>query len=273
MQVTWGVKQGTGAGTIVIFNGASGTTAGAQNYIAPYISAGFSTVQIAWATAWQDTGLNTKSILTAACRVATIGQYIHDNVYTTGGFAVQGGSGGAGAGGYWLAWYGGGNVIDNAELASGPVYSDIEQGCEVPLAPPVTIIPTDGTPWLDVMSYRGGPQNGVSTQTGYTCQPSKGSTSEAADASWLSQSIVQTGATLSYPNTNVSGWLCNNGLNNSSGEAWLFYSQMTSPYSLTSLTGCTSAESVDEGLTPEGLTGTTAIINDMVTKGVKRHPN
>ncbi|MGA8765104.1 MAG: Ig-like domain-containing protein, partial [Candidatus Sulfotelmatobacter sp.] len=273
VQVTWGVKQGSGAGTIIIFSGAAGTTASGNNYVTPLNGAGFATVQTAWGSDWQDTGLSTKSILTAACRPAAIGKYIHDNIYSTGGFGVLGGSAGAGAIAYWLAWYRGGDLLDSAELASGPPYSDIEQGCEKPNGSSVTIIPTDGTSWVDAINFRGGPQNGVTTETGYTCQPSKGNTTQEANTAWLAQSIVQPGWTFSYPQTSVAGWVCNNALNNSEAEGYLFYSQLNSPYSLTAISGCVGTEIVDSGYTPEGVLGSTAVSNDLITQCFKKHFN
>jgi hypothetical protein len=273
LQFTYGVQQGTGAGTIVIYNGAAGITAGGSNYVASFNSSGFTTVQVAWATDWQDTGLATKNILTAACRPASVGQFVYANYYSTGGYGVLGGSAGAGAVGYWLAWYGGGNIIDNVEVASGPVYSDIEQGCEVPGANSLTIVPTDGSPWADTINFRGGPQNGLTTETGYACRPTTGNTSTAANASWLAQSTIQPGWTSSYPNTNVSGWVCNNAQNNSEAEAWVFFSQLTSPFSLTAVTGCTDSETVDGGYTPQGVLGSTAITDDMLAQCFQRHSN
>ena len=273
LQFTYGVKQGTGAGVIIIFNGAAGTSAGGANYVASFNPAGFTTVQIAWSASWQDTDLTSKNILTAACRPATVGQFIYSTFYTTGGYGVLGGSAGAGAVGYWLTWYGGGNIIDNAELSSGPVYSDIEQGCEVPGDNSVNIVPTDGTPWSDTLNFRGGPQNGVTTETGYACQPSKGNTSTTANAAWLTQSMIQPGWVSSYPNTNVSGWVCNNAQNNSEAEGWLFFSQMTSSFSLTAISGCTDSETVEGGYTPQGVLGSTAITNDMLGQTFQRHFN
>lgn len=269
----YGVKQGTGAGTIVIYNGAAGTNPGGSNYVASFNAAGFTTVQVAWATDWQATGVSALSILTAACRPASVGQYIYSNFYSTGGFGVLGGSAGAGAVGYWLAWYSGGNILDNAELASGPVYSNIEQGCEVPDAGSVTIVPTDGTPWVDGLSYGGGTQNGITTETGYTCQPTSGTTSSTADAAWLAQSIVQPGWTSSFPETNISGWVCNNAGNNSEAEAWLFFSGLTTPYALTAISECANSETVDGGYTPQGVLGSTAITNDMIAQTYDRHSN
>ena len=271
LQFTYGVKQGTGAGTILIYNGAAGVNAGGANYVASLNPAGFTTVQVAWATDWQDTGLTTKNILTAACRPASVGQFVHSNLYTTGGYGVLGGSAGAGAVGYWLAWYGGANILDNVELASGPVYSDVEQGCEVPGANSVTIVPTDGSPWTDTLNFRGGPQNGLTTETGYTCRPGTGNTSTSANAGWLAQSTVQPGWTSSYPNTNISGWVCNNAENNSEAEAWLFFSQITSSFSLTAISGCTDSETVDGGYTPQGILGSTAISNDLLAQTYNRH--
>lgn len=268
---TYGVTAGTGAGTVLIFNGAAGVLAGGKTYIVSWKNAGFTGIQVTWSTDWQDTGYSSKNILTAACRIGAVGNYLYSNYFTGGGFGVLGGSAGAGAVGYWLGWYGGYSVLDNVEVASGPVYADIDQGCEVPEAGSVTIIPTDGTPWSDTLNFRQGQQNGVSTETGYTCQPSKGSTSGTTDAAWLAQSIVQPGWINAYTQTSVAGWVCNNSLNNSEAEAWLFFEGLTTPYALTAISQCPDSETVDNGYTPQGVLGSTAITNDMIANTYDKH--
>ena len=56
---------------------------------------------------------------------------------------AQGFSAGSGALGYALAWYGAATSaeyhLDKVALLSGPVFSDIEQGCEDPIPPPQTV--------------------------------------------------------------------------------------------------------------------------------------
>ncbi|HEY1656959.1 MAG TPA: Ig-like domain-containing protein [Candidatus Sulfotelmatobacter sp.] len=271
MTFTYGVDAGTGAGSILIFNGAGGVIPGGKNYILSFNAVGYTGIQVAWTSTWQDTGLTAKNILTAACRISTVGNYLYANYFSGGGFGVLGGSAGAGAVGYWLGWYGGGNTLDNVEVSSGPVYSDIEQGCEVPEAQAVTIVPTDGSPWTDTPKFRQGQQNGMTTQTGYTCQPTQGTTTQTEDAAWLAQSIVQPGWVNNYPQTSVAGWVCNNALNNSEAEAWLFFQPMASPYALTAISACPDAETVGNGYTPQGVLGSTAITNDMIANTYDKH--
>src|SRR5208282_4513681 len=58
---------------------------------------------------------------------------------------AQGFSAGSSAVAYALAWYGAGSYLDNAELLSGPVFSDIQQGCEYPQPPLAGWVCNNGT--------------------------------------------------------------------------------------------------------------------------------
>jgi hypothetical protein len=88
-------------------------------------------------------------------------------------------------------------------------------------------------------------------------------------ASEAAQSIVQPGAVLSFPKTSLSGWVCDNGENPSAAQAYLWFSQVATPWSLTSISNCQGAEGVAQGTTPQGLTGDQAITEDMIGKCVK----
>lgn len=107
-----------------------------------YATAGYAVVQTAWATDWEDTddGLGmtapppAPSILNAACRPATFLNFIaNSSQYRTSGkgMCAQGASAGSGAVAYSMAWYGLGSQLNNVELLSGPVFSNIEIGCQV----------------------------------------------------------------------------------------------------------------------------------------------
>jgi hypothetical protein len=74
-----------------------------------------------------------------------------------------------------------------------------------------------------------------------------------------------------YPQTSIAGWVCNNALNNSEAEAWLFYQPMASPYALTAISQCPDSETVDGGYTPQGVLGSTAITNDMLANTYDKH--
>lgn len=292
--VTYGLVDPSGVprGMIVFFNGSGGTAPyGAANrgrsYAATYLQAGYQIVQLAWETDWEDTGITGgRSVKTAACRPATLLNYLHQTLYLgDGGMCAQGASAGSAALAYSLSWYGSSNYVDKVELLSGPVLSDIEQGCMVPKAPPVAVCPTgqlgcDGEEWVDKPQYVQGAQFSVSGWTGQTCQP-KTQTSPATNASWKAMSIVDgtRNASFVYPQTAMAGWLCSNGLNNSAAEGQIFYQQFTTPaqtaeFSLTRIDGCGGSEGVEVGTTPQGQNGFVAISSDMtdaVAGCIKRH--
>jgi hypothetical protein len=264
--VTLGISSGP-AGTIAFMGGSGGTAPGGTTEIGEYQNHGFGIAQFAFASDWED-GAN--DIRTAACRPATVLDYFY-NREGGGIYCAQGISAGSSGLGYSLAWYGLDAELDNVELSVGPVFSDITQGCQVPKAPRVTIIPTNGGRFNDNPQYVGGEINSLTRWTGQQCLPPE-PTSQNANASWTVQSVVQDTATLTYPYTSVSGWVCDNGLNPSAAQAYLFFSQVTSSWDLTRLSKCTGAEGIETGVTPQGVLAETAIANDMLTQCVNRHP-
>jgi hypothetical protein len=140
-------------GVIVFLDGGDGTSAASepdeQDILAYYVTQNYAVVQIQWATAWEQNTV--ASVQNAACRPATFLNYIYNTVYTTittgqnanpnAGMCAQGFSAGSAAVAYSLAYYGAGSYLDNVELISGPVLSDIKQGCIVPAAASVTVCP------------------------------------------------------------------------------------------------------------------------------------
>ena len=308
--LTYGVlmpTSGTVNGVVVYFDGGDGTTASGEytqyQMLQFYATQGYGVVEIAWASSWEaiffpwpiSTSPVPGNIQNAACRPATFLNYIYSNIYTpitTGtngnpraGMCAQGFSAGSAAIAYSMAYYGAGNYLDNVELISGPVLSDIKQGCQVPQAPPVTVCPpgqygcklgTDA-PWTLLPTYV---PNGANYVDGWTDDASctaAGGTSAASNAQWLAQSIVDQsnitglGATpiFSYPNTAMTGWLCsslenqqsncsgsaynyNYCPNNSSSQGELFYEQVGSPappphYAVYSVDNCFGPEGVPQG--------------------------
>ena len=263
--VTFGISSGS-AGTIAFISGSGGTTPGTTSDIQTYQDRGFSIAQFAFDSAWEDAGGN---MLAAACRPATMLDYFYVP-QTNAPYCAQGISAGSSAVGYSLAWYGLDSELDNAELSVGPVFSSIPQGCEVPKASRVTVQPTNGQFFDDDPQYVGGEIGSLSRWTGQQCQPPSGSTPNV-DADWLSQSVVQSSATLDYPNTTLAGWVCNNGLNPSAAQAYLFFSQVTSSWALTSLSKCTGAEGIDTAVTPQGAQAENAIESNMLAQCVSHH--
>jgi hypothetical protein len=288
IEATYGVinPRGISRGTIVLLRGSGGTLAGLSNYASTYQRSGFRVLQTAWATSWEDTGLPTKSVKAAACRAATLLSFFHQNFYEgNGGMCAQGFSAGSAEIAYSLTAYGSANYLDKVELLSGPVFSDITQGCMVPQAPPVSVCTAGqfgcaGSSWLDRPQYVPGTQATVGALTGRKCQ-STTMTSPQDDDSWREMSIVDgtSASTFSYPKTAMAGWLCSNALNNSAGQGEIYYRRFTSPkqtarYSLTRIDDCAGPEGVDEGTTPAGENGFLAITDDMmdpVAGCIKRH--
>jgi hypothetical protein len=258
-------------GVIVLHGGDGGTSPESFALTDAYFKAGYEVVQVAWWDDWEmisDPMTGPGNIQNTACRPATFFNYINQYFYQPlktptyqGGMCALGTSAGSAAIAYSLAYYGADSYLDNVELLSGPVLSDIKQGCQIPQANSVIVCsPTSpnqgwgcqlgngGSTWTLLPEFVGGAQNGVQKWTNElsTCAGSQ-NTSAQSNADWLKESIVDqgTGATpkFTYSNTAMSGWLCrsvynigvvyncaatNNGNsnycpNNSSPQGQLFY--------------------------------------------------
>jgi len=258
--VTFGVSGNPSAGTIVFINGSGDTTPGGGSpFFKNYSQAGFSLAEFFFATDWEDGG----NVLASACRPATMLNFLRSAPSLP--FCVQGASAGSAATAYALSWY---DVpLDHAELLSGPVLSNIALGCRTPHANAVTVNPTNGSAFDDNPFYNQEfPE--VSVWTNTSCLPKSGSGAGNL-ASEAAQSIVQPGAVLSFPKTTLSGWVCNNGENPSAAQAYLWFSQVATPWTLTSISNCQGAEGVTQGTTPQGAPGAQAISEDMIGKCVK----
>jgi hypothetical protein len=266
--VTIGTKAAAGAkGTIVLFNGSNGTRPMSGPFVKDYSKFGFTVIDTMWdPPGWEGTG-QAASILKGACRPATLLSYLSQNA--KGAFCGQGHSAGSSALAYSMSHYGI-DRLDHVELVSGPVMSDLEKGCENPLSAQVTVVPSNGAIFTNGPQYVNQFIAAVSHYTGQSCQPPT-PTSETANAAWLAQSIVQPGAVLNFPNTGISGWLCDNGLNNSAAQGALFYSSLQSPYSLTRVSGCMGSEGVQMGTTPQAVKGQVAVEQDMEISCIARH--
>jgi len=294
IDVTYAITEPAGPvrGTIFLVSGGHGTKPYTDGVDSPdaYVNAGYRVVQWAWNTPWEDNGLPTKDIKAAACRGATLMNYIRQNVLggaaTTEATCAQGYSAGSAAVGYALAWYGASEYLDKVELISGPVLSDIAQGCVVPRAAPITVcgagqLGCDGPSFVDGPYYVKDAISLVQSWTGDpSCQGGK-PTSTQSFTNWKAMSIVDgtKNALFDYPNTALAGWVCNDGANNSAAQGEYFYQQFTSAsqtaaYSLTPVSNCYGAEDIDPGQTPTGANGGQALIADMLDSRVgcvRRH--
>ncbi len=264
--VTTGTLPGK-LGTIVLFTGATGTRPTGGSFANDYHRAGYTVIDTDWdLPGWEVTG-TTSNLLAASCRGATLLNFLASR--STAPFCAQGSSAGSAEIAYAMSWYGLDTKLTNVELLSGPVLSDLNQGCEVPDVRPVSVIPTNGAPYMNAPQYVNQFIPTVTHFTGQACQPST-PTPSTASSSWLEQSIVQpTTPKLSFA-TSVSGWLCDNGLNNSAAQGAIFYSALGSNHSLTRISGCLGSEGVPQGITPQGANGLVAIEADMKVQCVTR---
>ena len=100
------------------------------------LNAGFTTVQIDWGTPFntnQPDGwvLGPGGTLAAACRYATVTQWIYSNIQnnTSLPYCATANSGGAGALAYALSQYNSGSILSMAEVTSGPPAGRLDWGC------------------------------------------------------------------------------------------------------------------------------------------------
>jgi hypothetical protein len=261
--VTWSVTNpGATQGTIVFFTGGGGEDAASfpgeeQIYVPLYTAAKYQVVQVVFPSDWElvnnATTNYTPSIVNAACRPASLLHYIYAHFYGSGGMCAQGASAGSGAVGYALAWYGAGSYLDKAVFESGPVFSDIEQGCEVPNNTGVGMcssstqfgcngwtsntLPTETAEYTDhatkVEEWTGGTQ-----YTGAATCGNTNSQTTTYNSQWLDQSIVYFPAagqqpSFDYQHTAMTAWLCEGndlegGHNNSGAQGQIYFQQFTS---------------------------------------------
>ena len=249
-------------GTILMHDGGGGTTPfthgprDGRTFPESFFNAGYRIVQLAWATDWEDTNLPRKNIRVAACRPATLMKYIYENVHgeknALGGMAALGQSGGSGALGYALSWYGAGDYLDKAMFSSGPVFSDISLACAVPPKPIVICAAnqfgcTEGGPWtaspevgeLHATEFR--TYSGIASCSDETHPPTP-----AQLDSLRSMSIIDKDGSVfvDFPKTAVSAWLCTAYDVPASPLGAAYFSHITSPsqvaaYSVNPVTDCT----------------------------------
>lgn len=225
-------------GVIVLHGGDGGVSPESFALTDAYFKAGYEVVQVAWWDDWEmlsDPMTGPGNIQHAACRPATFLNYIYTSIYlpmiAPGGvngsaaMCALGDSAGSAAIAYSLAYYGAGNWLDNVEMLSGPVLSDIEQGCEIPKASSVTVcspsspnqgwgcqLGSGGSTWTLLPEYVGGAQTGVQKWTNDLSCAGSGNTSSGSNSNWLKESIVDQGTgaspTFVYSKTSMSAWLC-----------------------------------------------------------------
>jgi hypothetical protein len=193
-----GIIPGNVKGVIVFLNGGNGTqpegpATGSSNanefdMIDYDFRQGYEVVQLAWQYSWEQTSVPSMggpsirpNVQDAACRPATFLNYVYTNIYqsvaqsnATAGMCAQGDSAGSAAVVYSMTYYGAASYLDNVELISGPVLSDIKQGCEESAPGPVAVCPTGqygcqlgtgGSSWSVEPTYLTGASGGVRNWT------------------------------------------------------------------------------------------------------------
>jgi hypothetical protein len=113
------------------------------------VQAGYQLVELTWPNRWSN-GIDDEDLTepaevdvwegqaTLACRVATMVQWIVDNLHVSGTpLCATGQSGGASQIAYTLTYYGMDSLWDAVVLTSGPTHSDLPAGCWS-ICPPAT---------------------------------------------------------------------------------------------------------------------------------------
>ncbi|MFZ0319901.1 MAG: hypothetical protein WAL56_12315 [Candidatus Sulfotelmatobacter sp.] len=241
-------------GLIVLHGGDGGIAPESFALTDAYFRAGYEVAQVVWADDWEMVYDPFPSppppvygnIQSAACRPATVFNWVYTSLFLQNvfnynnhaGMCALGDSAGAAAVAYSLAYYNAGSYLDNVELLSGPVLSDISQGCQVPAGGSVNVcgggvqncgtpqnpyqcgcqLGTGGSTWTLEPTYLSGANTAVGKWTNdSTCNNTYPTwTSGPSEARWLAQSVVDqapggsNGAvpSYSYPNTRMSAWLC-----------------------------------------------------------------
>ena len=310
IQATFGyIGPSSPIGTIVFFSAGPGT-APVENgddtptYANYYYTHNYEIVQFEWASPWEKAHSNgtSESVLSAACRPATLLNYLSNTFFaSTKPSCAQGSSAGTAAIAYSMSWYGAGSYLKNIELLAGPVLSKIDQGCIYSNPPTVTLCgsganyscSTGTTSWTDSAQYVPNDQSQINNWTGTGNSQNPGCASSGVTqqelTTWAAMSIVdgsKTGYTpvFAFPTTTRHGWLCagpasnyQNGTctspdcpNNSSAQGGYWYNAVGSSgdanLTVTGTNSCNGPEGVSQGGDPAGGSEESAIRTDMTTK-------
>jgi hypothetical protein len=158
----------------------------------------FNASELGW-----ETNANGAGVRAAACRFATVLQWVHDNFLDAGtALCAAGNSAGAEVIGQSLAHYGAGDILAFAELSSGPPYGRLDYACEN--TQPVMTSPCSGV--RSGLGVVPGPAVKFidPAYPGSWCSSSYATHSKVHDAQFVNDSVTSPDAALSYPNTFVN---------------------------------------------------------------------
>jgi hypothetical protein len=295
---TFGVLgSGGSGGTIVLFSHGDGTSIDFDPALIAWYNASpqnFQTVEVVWEEPnstnpfpWEQSQTSSQSSLTsikqAACRPATLLNWLYNNIYGSGGMCAEGISAGSAAIAYSMAEY---NVdyLDAVEFHSGPPLADIRAGCVNDPDTTYTVCGnsnycnsgTEGS-WSASLGYISPAPTDIDQWTNQSNPTCTTVANGSADANaYKAMSIVdgETDSTFYYPSTSVNIWVCaasntnpvcgvsNPSPNNSGPEADFFADQLyhagsaINEYRVDYCGGSNpSSEDVGSGLVPDNLYG------------------
>jgi len=202
-------------GTVIMTTGGNGTNLYELDYtfgqltVDDIAQAGYTTVQISWNapfTTTQPKGWQKakNGIRAAACRYATLAQWIYDNIHEGGPTAplcATGNSAGGEQIGLALAHYGLGSIFAMVEPTSGPPFSRQDYSCEC--NQPNLPHPCTGQPTTQCVNPRNAYFYIDPAYPGPACTYSVLTHSTKYGNIFLHDSILSPDAVLNYPNTNV----------------------------------------------------------------------
>ncbi|MFT5285458.1 MAG: hypothetical protein ACI8TQ_001623 [Planctomycetota bacterium] len=124
-------------GTVLLSSGGPGElfyseTAGGDLLITELLAAGHRVVDRRWSAGWFSTGEGVKQ---QSVRYATLLNWVHENVHTTGTFCATGNSAGAAEIAYALTTWDLSSILDRVVLTSGPPFSRLDFACDIPSSP------------------------------------------------------------------------------------------------------------------------------------------
>jgi hypothetical protein len=193
----------------------------------------FNSAELGW-----ETNANGAGVRAAACRFATVQQWVHDNFLDAGTpLCAAGNSAGAELIGQSLAHYGAAGILSFAELSSGPPYGQLPYACEN--TQPIVTSPCSG-----VRSGLGvAPGTAMKfidpAYPGAWCSSSYSTHSKLHDAQFVNDSIVSPDAVLNYPNTFVNFLFGQLDTTSAIRQGLLYEAAITSPTATVCLAGVT----------------------------------
>lgn len=270
---------GTSKGTVTYGTGTDGNglyesifTFG-STAVQNVINGGYTTVQISWGTPFNSNQPNgwaegPGGLLTAACRYATVTNWIYDNIQnnTSLPMCATANSGGAGALAYALSQYGSNDILSMAEVTSGPPTGRLDWGCgcqEGKIAVSCGATTTMGTCFGTADAPVWDPAYNPNASTGVCTAAVNGTLPPGGLNFFLGDSAEAPGATYNFANTYVN--LVFGGQDTSSaipiGQDWFNHITSTSK-------GQECIADAPHSI-PDVLDGAQAIANDILSKCVK----